>query len=62
MFGIFRRDPIATLEKELAKKLEAAMHAQRSGKIPQYATLMAEAEIIAERIDALKASLEDANQ
>lgn len=54
MFKLFRKDPVAKLEKQHAKKLEEATQAQRNGKIPEYATLMAEAEAIADRIDALR--------
>ncbi len=55
MFGLFKKDPAAKLRKEYARKLEEARDAQRSGKIPLYATLSAEAEAIADRIDVLKA-------
>lgn len=54
MFGLFKRDPTAKLRKQYAAKLEQAVEAQRSGKIPHYAELMAESEEIAQRIDALE--------
>lgn len=55
MFGLFRPDPAKKLQKEYAKKLEEARDAQRNGKIPLYANLIAESEEIAARIDALGA-------
>ena len=54
MFGLFRKNPISKLEKRYARKLEDARDAQRSGKIPLYAELMAEAEAIADEIDDLR--------
>ena len=55
MFGWLKRDPQATLRKQYQKKLEEAIEAQRNGKIPRYAELMAEAEAIAGRLDAVEA-------
>ena len=54
MFNLFQSDPAKKLEKQYARKLEAARDAQRAGKIPLYATLTAEAEEIVARLDALK--------
>lgn len=54
MFKFLQGDPIKKLEKQHAAKLEEARDAQRSGKIPLYATLTAEAEAMADRIDALR--------
>lgn len=54
MFKLFRGDPTKKLEKEYLQKLEAARDAQRSGKIPLYATLTAEAEEICLRLEDLK--------
>ncbi len=54
MFGLFRSDPTKKLQKEYAKKLEEARDAQRNGKIPLYANLIAESEEIAAKIDALE--------
>lgn len=42
------------VQKRHARTLEAARDAQRSGKIPLYANLIAESEAIAEKIDALR--------
>lgn len=54
MFGLFRSNPVKKLEKLYSQKMEEARDAQRTGKIPVYATLVAEAEDIGRRIDHLK--------
>lgn len=54
MFNLFKTDPAKKLKKQYAKKLEEARDAQRSGKMPLFATLTAEAEEIGRRIDALE--------
>ena len=54
MLGMFRRDPVAKLEKALATKMEEAMNAQRNGKMPLFAQLSAEAEEIGQRLDEAK--------
>ena len=51
MFNIFRRNPQKKLQKRYEKKLEEAMKAQRNGKIYEYSTLTAEAEVIREQIN-----------
>lgn len=56
MFGLFKSNPVAKLEKELAAKMEEAMNAQRNGKMPLFAQLSAEAEEIGQRLDAAKAA------
>lgn len=56
MFGIFKRDPIAKLQKELDKKVEAAFQAQRNGNIRGYSLLTAEAEAIREDIEKARAA------
>ena len=56
MFKLFKRDPLKKLETQYARKLEEARDAQRGGKIPLYATLIAESEAIAEQIDDLRKS------
>lgn len=55
MLGLFRKDPVAKLEKQLAAKMEEAMNAQRNGKMPLFAQLSAEAEAIGQELDQLKA-------
>ena len=54
MFKLFQSDPTKKLEKKCLKKLEEARDAQRSGKIPLYATLIAEAEEMGQRLDTMK--------
>ena len=46
MFKLFKKDPTKKLEAQYARKLEAALDAQRRGKMPLFATLTAEAEEI----------------
>lgn len=55
MFRLFRSDPVAKLEKELAAKMEEAVQAQRNGKMPLFAQLTADAEEIGQRLDAARA-------
>lgn len=46
MFGLFRRDPLAKLQKEYERKLAQAMQCQRNGDIRNYSLLTEEAEAI----------------
>jgi hypothetical protein len=54
MFSIFKKDPLKKLNKKYEGKLEQAMHAQRNGDIKGYSMITAEAEEIANEIQALK--------
>jgi len=54
VFKRFLSDPRKKLEKEYAKKLEAARDAQRGGDMPLFARLTDEATEIADRLEALK--------
>jgi hypothetical protein len=55
MFGLFKKkDPIAKLEKQYAQLLEEAMQLQRGGDIKGYAAKTAEAEAVADEIEALR--------
>ena len=54
MFSIFKKDPVATLNKAYLAKLEKAMHAQRNGDIKAYSMITAEAEQIAAEMQQLK--------
>lgn len=54
MFGWFQRDPLPRLQAEYEALLLRARDLQRSGDIKGYAYLTAEAEELAERIDALR--------
>ena len=56
MFSIFKKDPLKKLNKRYEAKLEQAMHAQRDGDIKGYSMITAEAEEIANEIQALKAN------
>ncbi len=56
MFSIFKKDPLKKLNKKYEAKLEQAMHAQRDGDIKGYSMITAEAEVIANEIQALKAN------
>ena len=56
MFSIFKKDPLKKLNKKYEAKLEQAMHAQRNGDIKGYSMITAEAEELANEIQALKAN------
>ncbi len=55
MFDWFKADPSKKLKKAYLKKLEAAMNAQRNGKIYEYSFLTREAEALKEELDGLEA-------
>jgi hypothetical protein len=44
MFGWFKKDPAADLEKKISKKYEESVQLQRSGKIEEYGKIMLEIE------------------
>jgi hypothetical protein len=54
MFGLFKKNPTAKLEKAYQKLMEEAMHIQRSGDLKAYASKIEEAEQIANQIQELK--------
>lgn len=54
MLGLFKSDPLKKLKKEHAQKLQLAVQAQRSGQIPRYAELTAEAEVLEAKIEELE--------
>ncbi len=54
MFSLFKKDPVAKLNKAYLAKLEKAMQAQRNGDIKAYSMITAEAEQIAAEIQQLK--------
>jgi molybdenum-dependent DNA-binding transcriptional regulator ModE len=56
MFGLFKQDPKAKLEKEYAELLTKAVDAQRNGKIELYAQLTVQSEEVLRKIEALEAS------
>ncbi|MEM8961981.1 MAG: DUF6435 family protein [Acidobacteriota bacterium] len=55
MFNLFKADPRKKLEKQHRALLEQARDLQRNGDIKEYAVVMASAEEVAARIDALDA-------
>lgn len=55
MFGLFKKDEAAKLQKEYERISEKAMHAQRNGNIELYAELSQKAEDIGKQIDEIKA-------
>lgn len=55
MFGLFKKDPVKKLEKQINLKLEQAMQAQRSGDIQGFALLTKEAEGLQAELANLKA-------
>lgn len=55
MFGLFKRDPLARLQRDHQAKLAAAAEKQRNGDLHAYADLTAEAEEIERQIEALEA-------
>ena len=54
MFGLFKQDPVAKLEKEYRRVMEEAMHVQRSGDLKAYARKIEESERLLARIRELK--------
>lgn len=58
MFGWLRSNPKKKLESQYSQKLEQARDVQRNGDIQGYATLMAEAETILQKIDQLAESVD----
>ncbi|MEM1202082.1 MAG: DUF6435 family protein [Acidobacteriota bacterium] len=54
MFGLFKKDPVKTLENEYMQKMEEARDLQRAGDIQAYALKVAEAEKLGERLDAMR--------
>lgn len=54
MFGIFKKDPLANLQKQYHRKLEEAMQAQRNGDIKSYSILTVEADNILQNIETLE--------
>lgn len=56
MFGFLRRDNQKSLEREYRRLLEAARDLQRNGDIVGFAAKSKEAEEVAQKLDALRAS------
>ncbi|MFZ5973200.1 MAG: DUF6435 family protein [Bacteroidota bacterium] len=51
----FRKDPLEKLEQERRKKLEEAMHVQRSGDLKKYASMMESIDQLEKQIEVLRA-------
>ena len=56
MFGLFKKDPTKKLQKEYEHLLLVALRLQRKGDIMGYSVKTQEAELIREKIDALKSN------
>lgn len=54
MFGLFKKNSTAKLQREYEKLLEKARDTQRKGDIKGYAALMEEAEEILKKIEQIK--------
>ena len=54
MFGLFKKDPIAKLEKTYKTMMAEAVEIQRSGDLRAYAAHLEKANEIADKIQALK--------
>lgn len=54
MFGLFKKNPVAKLEKQYQQLMEEAMQIQRSGDLKAYARKIEEAEKLAKEIQNLK--------
>lgn len=53
MFGFFKKDPIAKLEKEYSVLMEKAKDVQRSGDLKAYAKMIEESEELWKKMEAL---------
>lgn len=62
MFGWLRSNPKKKLESQYSQKLEQARDVQRNGDIQGYATLMAEAETILQKIDQLAETVDNTSK
>ena len=56
MFGWFKKDPVAALEKKITKKYEQYVQLQRSGKIEEYGKIMLEIEQLQDELQGLRDS------
>ncbi len=54
MFGFFKKDPVKKMEKQYEAMLEKARDIQRSGDIKAYSKVMAEAEELWGKIEAMR--------
>lgn len=56
MFGWFKKDPLAKLQKEIAKKYEQSVQLQRNGDLEGYGRIMKEIEGLEKELQALSES------
>ena len=56
MFGWFKKDPVAKLQKEIAKKYEQSVQLQRNGDLEAYGRIMKEIEDLEKQLEALAAN------
>ncbi|SFK14299.1 DUF6435 family protein [Methylophaga sulfidovorans] len=54
MWSFFKSDPEKKLKKQLARKREQALHAQRNGDIRLFASLTQEAEAILKQLQQVQ--------
>jgi len=54
MFGWFKKDPVADLEKKISKKYVESVRLQRSGKIEEYGKVMVEIEQLQNELQTLR--------
>lgn len=55
MFGLFKRDPVAQLQKRYEKLMKEAQQLQRNGDIPAFAIKDAEAREVQAELEKLEA-------
>jgi uncharacterized membrane protein (UPF0182 family) len=55
MFGWFKKDPTAKLQKEIAKKYEQSVQLQRNGDLEAYGRIMKEIEELEQKLEAISA-------
>jgi len=54
MFGWFKRDPAAALQKQVDRKYTQSVALQRNGRLREYGALMKEIEGLEQQLDSLK--------
>ena len=56
MFGWFKKDPVAKLQREISKKYEQSVQLQRNGDLEGYGRIMKEIEDLEKELQALSES------
>lgn len=54
MFGWFKRDPTAALQKQIDRKYNESVALQRNGRLREYGVLMKEIEDLEHQLEAMK--------